>query len=101
MISVSFCHNVKSLEVVGETLALQFFVDIFFFILKKDEIAINEATVSLDNVVGKVLHHAWNTGVDIIIEIVGKIASLGEDNVGSSKKIYWDHCNGSRFWRHQ
>ena len=58
MISVSFCHNVKSLEVVGETLALQFFVDIFFFILKKDEIAINEVTVSLDNVVGKVLHHA-------------------------------------------
>ncbi|CBI19294.3 unnamed protein product, partial [Vitis vinifera] len=58
----AICLNVKGLEAVKETSALRFLL----------------------------LRHVSSlrsTGVDIIIEIVDRIASIGDDNVGSSGKL--------------
>lgn len=84
----AICLNVKGLEAVKETSALRFLVDIFT--TKKYVVAMNEAIVPLANAVEELLRHVSSlrsTGVDIIIEIVDKIASIGDDNVGSSGKV--------------
>ncbi|KAG6705129.1 hypothetical protein I3842_07G166000 [Carya illinoinensis] len=74
----AICLNAKGLEAVKETSALQFLVDIFTS--KKYVTPMNDAIVPLANAVEELLRHVSSlrsTGVDIIIEIVNKIASLG------------------------
>ncbi|KAJ7958898.1 E3 ubiquitin-protein ligase UPL1-like [Quillaja saponaria] len=77
----AICLNAKGLEAVRETLALRFLVDIFTS--KKYVIAMNEAIVPLANAVEELLRHVSSlrsTGVDIIIEIIGKVMSFGDGN---------------------
>nr|DAD40895.1 TPA_asm: hypothetical protein HUJ06_015218 [Nelumbo nucifera] len=76
----AICLNAKGLEAVKETMALRFLVDIFT--TRKYVIAMNEGVVPLANAVEELLRHVSSlrtTGVDIIIEIIDKIASLGDD----------------------
>ncbi|WJX34965.1 HECT-type E3 ubiquitin transferase [Trifolium repens] len=84
----AICLNAKGLEVVKETSSLQFLVDIFTS--KQYVLAMHEAIVPLANSVEELLRHVSSlraTGVDIIIEIIHKIASFGDDNgTGSSGK---------------
>ncbi|XP_061371769.1 E3 ubiquitin-protein ligase UPL1-like [Gastrolobium bilobum] len=84
----AICLNAKGLEVVRENSSLQFLVDIFTS--KKYVLAMNEAIVPLANSVEELLRHVSSlrsTGVDIVIEIMHKIASFGDGNVtGSSAK---------------
>lgn len=86
----AICLNAKGLEAVKETSALHFLVDIFTS--KKYVLAMNEAVVPLANAVEELLRHVSSlrgTGVDIIIEIVDKIASFGDHNsAGPSGKVY-------------
>ncbi|GMY07746.1 E3 ubiquitin-protein ligase UPL2-like [Fagus crenata] len=85
----AICLNAKGLEAVKETSALRFLVDIFTS--KKYVTAMNDAIVPLANAVEELLRHVSSlrsTGVDIIIEIVNKIASFGDSNcTGSSGKL--------------
>ncbi|KAG7971958.1 hypothetical protein I3843_07G160500 [Carya illinoinensis] len=85
----AICLNAKGLEAVKETSALQFLVDIFTS--KKYVTPMNDAIVPLANAVEELLRHVSSlrsTGVDIIIEIVNKIASLGDSCCsGSSGKL--------------
>ncbi|XP_050235135.1 E3 ubiquitin-protein ligase UPL2-like isoform X2 [Mercurialis annua] len=85
----AICLNAKGLEAVKETSALRFLVDIFTS--KKYVLAMNEAIVPLTNAVEELLRHVSSlrgTGVDIIIEIVDKVASFGDGNSGvSSAKV--------------
>ncbi|KDO81247.1 hypothetical protein CISIN_1g000014mg [Citrus sinensis] len=85
----AICLNAKGLEAVKEASALRFLVDIFTS--KKYVIPMNDAVVPLANAVEELLRHVSSlrgTGVDIIIEIVDKIALLGDNNsAGSSGKI--------------
>ena len=77
----AICLNAKGLEAVKEASALRFLVDIFTS--KKYVTAMNDAIVPLANAVEELLHHVSSlrsTGVDIIIEIVNKIASFGDSN---------------------
>ncbi|KAJ4837727.1 hypothetical protein Tsubulata_038110 [Turnera subulata] len=77
----AICLNAKGLEAVKENSALRFLVDIFTS--KKYVLAMSEAIVPLANAVEELLRHVSSlraTGVDIIIEIVDKIASFGENN---------------------
>ncbi|KAH7567631.1 hypothetical protein JRO89_XS07G0108400 [Xanthoceras sorbifolium] len=81
----AICLNAKGLEAVKETSALRFLVDIFTS--KKYVIAMNEAVVPVANAVEELLRHVSSlrgTGVDIIIEIVDKIASFGDNNGAES-----------------
>ncbi|KAK4274192.1 hypothetical protein QN277_017456 [Acacia crassicarpa] len=84
----AICLNAKGLEAVRETSALWFLVDIFTS--KKYVLAMNEAIVPLANAVEELLRHVSSlrsTGVDIIIEIIDKIASFGDGvGTGSSGK---------------
>ncbi|CAK8568158.1 unnamed protein product [Lathyrus sativus] len=84
----AICLNAKGLEIVKETSSLQFLVDIFTS--KRYVLAMNEAIVPLANSVEELLRHVSSlrgTGVDIIIEIINKIASFGDGNAtGSSEK---------------
>ncbi|XP_004501671.1 E3 ubiquitin-protein ligase UPL2-like isoform X2 [Cicer arietinum] len=84
----AICLNAQGLEVVRETSSLQCLVDIFTS--KKYVLAMNEAIVPLANAVEELLRHVSSlrsTGVDIIIEIIHKIASFGDNNgTGSSGK---------------
>ncbi|OIW14562.1 hypothetical protein TanjilG_14948 [Lupinus angustifolius] len=77
-----------ALEIVRETSSLRFLVDIFTS--KKYVSATNEAIIPLANSVEELLWHVSSlrsTGVDIIIEIIHKIASFGGCNdTGSSGK---------------
>lgn len=76
----AICLNAKGLEAVRETSALRFLVDIFTN--KKYVLAMNDGIVPLANAVEELLRHVSSlrsTGVDLIIEIVNKIAST-EDN---------------------
>ncbi|KAH7524790.1 hypothetical protein FEM48_Zijuj06G0156500 [Ziziphus jujuba var. spinosa] len=86
------CLNAEGLEAVKERSALRFLVDIFTS--KKYVVAMNEAIVPLANAVEELLRHVSSlrsTGVDIIIEIVDKIASFADaDGTGSVEK-----ANGS------
>ncbi|KAL6012653.1 hypothetical protein ACLOJK_003142 [Asimina triloba] len=82
----AICLNPKGLEAVNETAALRFLVDAFT--TRKYLVAMNEGVVPLANGVEELLRHVStlrSTGVDIIIEIIDKLSSLGE-HVGSSGK---------------
>ncbi|KAK6940269.1 E3 ubiquitin ligase, domain of unknown function DUF908 [Dillenia turbinata] len=85
----AICLNARGLEAVKETSALRFLVDIFTS--KKYIMAMNEGIVPLTNSVEELLRHVSSlrsTGVDIIIEIISRIASIGDDTcAGSSTKI--------------
>ncbi|GLU16061.1 hypothetical protein SLE2022_325110 [Rubroshorea leprosula] len=88
------CLNAKGLEAVKETPVLRFLIDIFTS--KKYVLAMNEAVVPLANAVEELLRHVSSlrgTGVDIIIEIVNKIASLADSNFSSSSSL--EKANGS------
>ncbi|XP_043711874.1 E3 ubiquitin-protein ligase UPL2-like [Telopea speciosissima] len=79
----AICLNAKGLEAVKETMALHFLADIFTS--RKYVVAMNEGVVPLANAVEELLRHVSSlrsTGVDIIIEIIHKLASMGDD-VGS------------------
>uniref|UniRef100_A0A5B6ZFI1 HECT-type E3 ubiquitin transferase n=1 Tax=Davidia involucrata TaxID=16924 RepID=A0A5B6ZFI1_DAVIN len=81
----AICLNAKGLEAVKEKSALQFLVDIFT--TKKYVVAMNEGIVPLANAVEELLRHVSslrNTGVDLIIEIVNRIASIGDSNYTQS-----------------
>ncbi|XP_044510273.1 E3 ubiquitin-protein ligase UPL2-like isoform X2 [Mangifera indica] len=85
----AICLNAKGLEAVKETSALRFLIDIFTS--KKYVIAMNDAVVPVANAVEELLRHVSSLrgpGVDIIIEIVDKISSFGDNNnAGSSGKF--------------
>ncbi|KAG8632786.1 E3 ubiquitin-protein ligase UPL2 isoform X2 [Manihot esculenta] len=85
----AICLNAKGLEAVKETSALRFLVDIFTS--KKYVMAMNEAIVPLANAIEELLRHVSSlrgTGVDIIIEIVDRIASFGDNNsAGPSENV--------------
>ncbi|XP_043712175.1 E3 ubiquitin-protein ligase UPL1-like isoform X2 [Telopea speciosissima] len=85
----AICLNAKGLEAVKETMALRFLVDIFTS--RKYVVAMNEGVVPLANAVEELLRHVSSlrcTGVDIIIEIINKLASMGDDACsGSSGKV--------------
>ncbi|TYH65157.1 hypothetical protein ES332_D06G037000v1 [Gossypium tomentosum] len=77
----AICLNAKGLEAVKETSALRFLVDIFTS--KKYVLVMNEAVVPLANATEELLRHVSSlrsSGVDMIIEIVNKIASFGESS---------------------
>ncbi|CAL0305611.1 unnamed protein product [Lupinus luteus] len=77
----AICLNAKGLETVIETSSLRFLVDIFTS--KKYVLAMNEAIIPLANSVEELLRHVSSlrsTGVDIIIEVIHKIASFGDGN---------------------
>ncbi|XP_027904990.1 E3 ubiquitin-protein ligase UPL1-like [Vigna unguiculata] len=82
----AICLNAKGLEIVRETSSLQFLSNIFTS--RKYVLAMNEAIVPLANSVEELLRHVSSlrsTGVDIIIEIIHKIASFGDGiDAGSS-----------------
>ncbi|GFZ10082.1 LOW protein: E3 ubiquitin ligase-like protein [Actinidia rufa] len=84
----AICLNAKGLESVKETSALRFLVDVFTS--RKYVIAMSEAIVPLANALEELLRHVSSlrsTGVDLIIEIVNKIASIGNNCVGSPVKV--------------
>ncbi|XP_007018281.2 PREDICTED: E3 ubiquitin-protein ligase UPL1 [Theobroma cacao] len=84
----AICLNAKGLEAVKETSALRFLVDIFTS--KKYVLAMNEAIVPLANAVEELLRHVSSlrsSGVDIIIEIVNKIASFGDSSSFSGSSV--------------
>ncbi|CAL5383970.1 unnamed protein product [Camellia sinensis] len=84
----AICLNAKGLEAVKETMALRFLVDVFTS--KKYVVAMNEGIVPLANAVEELLRHVSSlrsTGVDLIIEIVNRIASVGDSCIGSSGKV--------------
>ncbi|CAI9116114.1 OLC1v1017183C2 [Oldenlandia corymbosa var. corymbosa] len=75
----AICLNAKGLEAVKETSALRFLVEIFTD--KKYVVSMNEGIVPLANAVEELLRHVSSlriTGVDLIIEIINKIAMLGD-----------------------
>ncbi|CAL8997564.1 unnamed protein product [Prunus brigantina] len=77
----AICLNAKGLEAVKERSALRFLVDIFTS--KKYVVAMNEAIVPLANAVEELLRHVSSlrsTGVDIIVEIIDKIASFTDSH---------------------
>ncbi|KAE9615198.1 putative aminoacyltransferase, E1 ubiquitin-activating enzyme [Lupinus albus] len=74
----AICLNAKGLEAVRASSSLQFLVDIFTS--KKYVLAINEAIIPISNSVEELLRRVSSlrsTGVDIIIEIIQRIASFG------------------------
>lgn len=85
----AICLNAKGLEAVKEMSALRFLVDIFTD--KKYVIAMNEGIVPLANAVEELLRHVSSlraTGVDLIIEIIKKIASFEQfEHAESSGKV--------------
>ncbi|XP_019701852.1 E3 ubiquitin-protein ligase UPL2 [Elaeis guineensis] len=81
----AICLNAKGLEAVEQTAALRFLVDIFT--TRKYLVAMNEGVVLLANAMEELLRHVSSlrsTGVDIIIEIINKLASMGEDKCKDS-----------------
>lgn len=81
----AICLNAVGLEAVKESSALRFLVDIFTN--KKYVRAMNEGIVHLANAVEELLRHVSSlrsTGVDIIIEIINRVASIGDENASSS-----------------
>ncbi|KAG8377396.1 hypothetical protein BUALT_Bualt08G0028700 [Buddleja alternifolia] len=85
----AICLNSKGLESVRETSALRFLFDIFTD--RKYVMALNEGIVPLANAVEELLRHVSSlrgSGVDLIIEIINKISSLGDTScTGSSGKV--------------
>ncbi|XP_023522353.1 E3 ubiquitin-protein ligase UPL2-like, partial [Cucurbita pepo subsp. pepo] len=85
----AICLNARGLEAVKETLALRFLIDIFT--KEKYVLVMNEAIVPLANAVEELWRHVSSlrsSGVDIILEVIEKITSLGDkDPAGSSGKL--------------
>ncbi|KAL3845759.1 hypothetical protein ACJIZ3_003162 [Penstemon smallii] len=85
----AICLNAKGLEAVREASALRFLFDIFTD--RKYVMALNEGIVPLANAVEELLRHVSllrGSGVDLIIEIIHKIASLGDTKCsGSAGKV--------------
>ncbi|ONK58274.1 uncharacterized protein A4U43_C09F10490 [Asparagus officinalis] len=84
----AICLNNKGLEAVRETSALRFLIDTFT--TRKYLVAMNEGVVMLANAVEELLRHVSSlrsTGVDIIIEILGRLSSIGEDKCETSGKF--------------
>ncbi|XP_009379977.2 E3 ubiquitin-protein ligase UPL1 isoform X1 [Musa acuminata AAA Group] len=76
----AICLNAKGLEAVKETAVLRFLVEAFT--TRKYLVAMNEGVVLLANAVEELLRHVSSlrgAGVEIIIEIVNKLASMGEE----------------------
>ncbi|KAK1275953.1 E3 ubiquitin-protein ligase UPL2 [Acorus gramineus] len=76
----AICLNAKGLEAVRESDALHFLYHIFTS--RKYLVAMNEAVVPLANAVEELLRHVTSlksAGVNIIIEIINKLVSLGDD----------------------
>ncbi|KAK1269592.1 E3 ubiquitin-protein ligase UPL2 [Acorus gramineus] len=76
----AICLNVRGLEAVRECDALRFLYHTFT--ARKYLVAMNEAVVPLANAVEELLRHVTSlksTGVEIIIEIINKLISLGHD----------------------
>ncbi|CAE6231131.1 unnamed protein product [Arabidopsis arenosa] len=93
----AICLNSKGLETVKNTSALRFLVDVFTS--KKYVLAMNEAIVPFTNAVEELLRHVTSlraTGVEIIIEIVDKIACFGETGASSSSV---DRLNTALQWK--
>nr|XP_043635676.1 E3 ubiquitin-protein ligase UPL2-like [Erigeron canadensis] len=83
----AICLNPKGLEAVKETSALRFLVDVLTD--KKYVIPMNDGIVPLANAVEELLRHVSTlrgTGMDMIIEIINKIASI-EDDKGKTGKV--------------
>ncbi|KAL3514293.1 hypothetical protein ACH5RR_027010, partial [Cinchona calisaya] len=75
----AICLNAKGLEAVREASALRFLVDVFTD--KKYVVAMNEGIVPLANAMEELLRHVSTlrgSGVDLIIEIINRIAVLGD-----------------------
>lgn len=76
----AICLNAKGLEAVEKTAALRFLVETFT--TRKYLLAMNKGVVPLSNAVEELLQRVStlrSTGADIIIEIIEKLSSLGED----------------------
>ncbi|KAK9028584.1 hypothetical protein V6N11_025739 [Hibiscus sabdariffa] len=89
----ALCLNAKGLEAVKETSALRFLVDIFTS--KKYVLAMNEAIVPLANATEELLRHVSSlrsSGVDIIIEVVNKVASIGGTSLSGSLSVEKVNC---------
>lgn len=81
----AICLNSKGLEAVRETSALRFLVDIFTD--KKYVMAMSEGIIPLANALEELFRHVASlrgSGVDLIIEIINKIALLGDAKCSSS-----------------
>ncbi|XP_075511798.1 LOW QUALITY PROTEIN: E3 ubiquitin-protein ligase UPL2-like [Primulina tabacum] len=75
----AICLNAKGLEAVKESSALRFLFHIFTD--RKYVMAVNEGIVPLANSVEELFRHVSllrGSGVDLIIEIINKIASVGD-----------------------
>ncbi|KAL1540220.1 HECT-type E3 ubiquitin transferase [Salvia divinorum] len=85
----AICLNSKGLEAVRETSALHFLVDIFTD--KKYVMAMSEGIIPLANALEELFRHVSSLrgyGVDLMIEIINKIALLGDTKCsGSSEKL--------------
>ncbi|CAL0307794.1 unnamed protein product [Lupinus luteus] len=88
----AICLNAKGLGAVRASSSLQFLLGIFTS--KKYVLAMNEAIVEISHYVAKLLHHVTSlrsAGVDIIIEIIERIASFGgSSGTGSPGKANED-----------
>lgn len=83
----AICLNAKGLEAVRETASLRFLID--SFTTKKYLVAMNEGVVLLANAVEELLRHVSSlrsSGVDIIIEIISKLASTDVEYFGLTDK---------------
>ncbi|KAH6764972.1 hypothetical protein C2S51_016221 [Perilla frutescens var. frutescens] len=81
----AICLNSKGLEAVRETSALRFLVDIFTD--KKHVMAMSEGIIPLANALEELFRHVSSlrgNGVDLIIEIINKIALLGDTKCSGS-----------------
>ncbi|KAJ3671897.1 hypothetical protein LUZ60_007976 [Juncus effusus] len=76
----AICLSTRGLESVKETQVLRFLIDLFT--TRKYLVAMNEGVVMLANTMEELLRHQSSlraTGVDIIIEILTKLSSMGEE----------------------
>jgi E3 ubiquitin-protein ligase HUWE1 len=81
----AICLNAKGLGAVRERSVLKFLVDIFTN--KKYVLAMSEGIVPLANAVEELLRHVSllrSSGVDLVIEIINKISSIGDSNAAGS-----------------
>ncbi|KAI3689153.1 hypothetical protein L2E82_47103 [Cichorium intybus] len=82
----AICLNPKGLEAVKETSVLRFLVDVFT--LRKYVLPMNDGIVPLANAFEELMRHVTSLkpiGVDLIIEIINKIATI-EDNMDTEEK---------------
>ncbi|XP_052620770.1 E3 ubiquitin-protein ligase UPL2 [Lactuca sativa] len=90
----AICLNAKGLEAVKETSALRFLVDVFT--LKKYVLPMSDGIVPLANAFEELMRHVTSlkpTGVDLIIEIINKIATIEDSKSKGTGKF--GEVNGS------